>query len=107
MADTYTVQRDVTVGAHARAVYDEVVDLRRWQSWSPWEGLDPALRRRYEGSSSGPGAVYRWKGNRKAGHGRTEITDVEPDARVVIDLVAVGVASRHRPEDVIRTSSGP
>lgn len=86
MADTYAVQREQPIAGPAGAVLERIVDLRRWQSWSPWEGLDPDLRRTYSGADSGVGAVYAWEGNRKAGKGRMEITGVEPDTSVTIDL---------------------
>lgn len=66
-------------------VRERIVDLHRWQAWSPWEGLDPALRRTYGGAASGVGAWYAWEGNRKAGTGRMEIIGAEPGA-IHIDL---------------------
>ena len=76
---TFTVERSTTVAAPPSAVYPLLVDFRRWQEWSPWEGVDPAMRRTYSGAPSGRGAVYAWSGNRKAGQGRMEITDAKPD----------------------------
>ena len=83
---TFTVERSTTVVAPPSAIYPLLVDFRRWQEWSPWEGLDPAMRRTYSGAPSGPGAVYGWSGNRKAGQGRMEITEATPDEQVAIDL---------------------
>ena len=84
--DTYTVERSTTVDASAEQVYEEVVDFHRWRAWSPWEDLDPALNRTYSGPEQGPGAVYEWSGNRKAGSGRMEIVDAVPASRVAVDL---------------------
>lgn len=69
----FQIERSETVGAPAVDVLPWIEDLHRWQSWSPWEGLDPNLEREYSGAPSGPGATYAWKGNRKAGAGRMEI----------------------------------
>lgn len=87
MADTYTVERSITIDAPAERVYEQIADFRRWTGWSPWEGLDPAMQRVYAGAVSGPGAVYVWQGNRKAGTGRMEITGGEAPTHVDIDLV--------------------
>ena len=35
--------------------------------WSPWEDLDPDLKRTYTGPDKGVGAHYAWSGNKKAG----------------------------------------
>jgi uncharacterized protein YndB with AHSA1/START domain len=84
--DTYTVQRSETIDAPPERVFEQIVDFHNWTSWSPWEDIDPALERRYSGAGSGPGAVYSWPGNRKAGRGRMVITDAAEPSRVQIDL---------------------
>lgn len=86
MADTYTVERRTTIDAPPSAVFERIVDLHRWEAWSPWEDLDPELRKTYGGPGEGVGATYEWQGNRKAGEGKMEITDVEPDQHVTIAL---------------------
>lgn len=87
MADTYTVERSATINAPPARVYEQVANFRNWTDWSPWEGIDPALKRTFSGSSAGTGAVYSWSGNRKAGQGRMEITEAVEPSRVRIDLV--------------------
>jgi len=84
--DTYSVERSLTIDAPAASIYDQIVNFHHWTSWSPWEGVDPDLRRTYSGSESGTGAVYAWSGNRKAGQGRMEITGTTEPSRVQIDL---------------------
>ena len=85
-AATYTVERSTTAHATPEALFAQVVDFRRWPAWSPWEDLDPAMRRTYSGSAQGVGSVYEWSGNRKAGQGRMQITDTDEPTRVVVDL---------------------
>ena len=84
--DTYTVARSATIDAPPARVYQQIADFHRWRSWSPWEDLDPDLRRTYSGAEAGTGAVYSWSGNRKAGQGRMEITDATEPSMVQIDL---------------------
>ena len=85
-ADTYTVRRTETIDAPPKRVYDQIADFRRWTSWSPWEDIDPQLRRSYSGAPAGTGAVYTWSGNRKAGQGRMEIVEATEPSKVRIDL---------------------
>ena len=84
--DTYTVQRSATIAAPPQRVYDQIVDFHRWSAWSPWEDIDPAMRREHSGPESGVGAAYAWSGNRKAGQGRMTITEATEPSRVRIDL---------------------
>lgn len=83
-SSNFEVERTARIEASPAAVLAHIVDFREWQAWSPWEDLDPALERTYSGADSGVGAVYEWSGNRKAGAGRMEILDVEPDRTVTI-----------------------
>ena len=88
MADeTYTVSREARIDAPPVRIYEQIVDFRNWPHWSPWEDLDPELRRTYSGAESGKGSVYAWSGNRKAGKGHMEIIEAAEPSRVQIDLV--------------------
>jgi hypothetical protein len=82
----YTVTRSAAVAAPASAVFPAVNDLHRWQRWSPWEGLDPAMKRTYEGPAAGVNATYAWVGNDKVGEGRMTITDSKPNELVKMKL---------------------
>lgn len=85
MANTYTVERTQHIDAPPEAVHERIVDLHRWETWSPWEELDPDLERAYGGPAAGVGAWYEWDGNRKAGRGRMEIIDADAST-IRIDL---------------------
>jgi len=85
MADTYTVERSAVIPAPTETVHGALVDFHQWERWSPWQDVDPAMEQTYSGPEAGVGAVMEWKGNRKAGAGRMEVTDVSPTA-VVVDL---------------------
>lgn len=83
---SFDFARSTTIGAPAAAIHPLLDDLRLWQDWSPWEGLDPDLRRTYSDPSAGVGASYAWEGGRKAGAGSMTITRSTP-AEVALDLV--------------------
>ena len=84
--DAFTVQRQVSVSATPDKPYALVNDFHRWGEWSPWDALDPAMKRTFTGPASGPGAVYEWAGNKAVGAGRMEITGAQPASRVEIKL---------------------
>lgn len=85
--DTYVVERSANIEAPPGSIYEQIVDFHNWRNWSPWEDVDPALRRTYSGEEAGTGAVYAWSGNRKAGQGAMEITEATEPSWVRIDLV--------------------
>jgi len=75
--DTFRVERSTTIDAPAERIFEWLNDFRRWTEWSPWEDVDPDLRRSYDGPQTGVGSGYAWQGNRKAGSGRMEITGAD------------------------------
>jgi len=84
--DSFSVRRKTSIQAPPDKIYPFIDDFHKWNSWSPWEKLDPAMNRTHSGAASGKGAVYEWDGNSKVGKGRMEITDVSPPSRVTIKL---------------------
>jgi hypothetical protein len=71
----FHIARTASISASAPAIFAQVNDFRNWQAWSPWEEIDPAMTRTYEGASSGTGAVYGWAGGAQVGEGRMTITE--------------------------------
>jgi hypothetical protein len=84
--DSFRVERSTSVQAPPEKLFELIGDFHRWGSWSPWEKLDPAMKKTYSGAASGPGAVYAWAGNGKAGEGRMEIVSAVPYSRIAIKL---------------------
>ena len=85
-ASTYRVSRSTTIAAPPSVVYAQIVDFHRWDAWSPWAKLDPAVKTTYTGPASGPGAAYSWSGDDKVGAGKMLITGARPNAEVNIKL---------------------
>jgi hypothetical protein len=83
--DTFRVQRTATIKAAPDKIFTQINDFHNWAAWSPYEKLDPNMKKTLSGAASGRGAVYEWDGNSKAGKGRMEITDSEP-SRIAIKL---------------------
>ena len=84
--DTFHVERSTTINATPDALYPLVTNFHRWSDWSPYEQLDPTMKRTFSGAASGVGAVYAWSGNGKAGEGRMEVTEAVPSSLVRIKL---------------------
>jgi Polyketide cyclase / dehydrase and lipid transport len=82
----FHIVRTAVISAPAAAVFAQVNDFRNWQAWSPWEDIDPAMKRIHEGASAGTGAVYSWAGNNQVGEGRMTITESHPSDLIRIKL---------------------
>ncbi len=82
---TVHYERSIAINASPERILPHLVDFHNWATWSPWEKLDPTMKREFSGAQSGPGAKYFWSGNGRAGEGTMEILEAS-NAGVQIDL---------------------
>ena len=82
----FSVQRTATIQAPPEKIFPLINDYHNWPEWSPWEKIDPNMKRTYSGPASGTGSVYEWDGNSKAGKGRMEIAESVPASKIAIKL---------------------
>jgi carbon monoxide dehydrogenase subunit G len=84
--DTFRVQRSTSIKAPPGKIFPFINDFQNWAAWSPYEKLDPQMKRSRSGAASGKGSVYEWEGNSKVGKGRMEIADMSAPSLVRINL---------------------
>lgn len=84
--DTFRIERSVTIKAPPEKVFGLINDLHQWEGWSPWEKVDPDVKRTYNNVASGKGAIYGWNGNKNIGEGRMEIIESLPPSKVVLQM---------------------
>jgi hypothetical protein len=83
--DSFRVERSTRIDAPPQKILPLIDDFHAWSSWSPYEKLDPAMKRTFSGPPRGVGSIYEWDGNSKAGAGRMEIKSADA-SRVAIQL---------------------
>jgi hypothetical protein len=84
--NTFRTQRSALIKTTPTKLFALINDLPQWQAWSPWEKLDPNMKRMPSGPTKGVGAAYAWEGNKKVGSGRMEIMESESPSKVVLKL---------------------
>jgi len=84
--DSFRIERSVVINADTEKIFPLINDFHRWSEWSPWEKLDPGMKRTFAGSDYGVGSVYAWEGNKKVGQGSMEITESAPTQKVQLKL---------------------
>ncbi len=84
--DSFRVERATRIEAPPEKIFPLINDFRSWGYWSPYEKLDPVMKRTHSGPPNGNGAVYEWEGNIKAGQGRMEIMESYPPSSIAIKL---------------------
>ena len=81
----FRIVRSQSIAAPPSKIFGHVDELRRWEAWSPWAKLDPAMKTIYDGPPAGPGAKYAWDSD-KVGAGKMTILDSRPAELVQIQL---------------------
>ena len=56
---TFHIERSITIAAPPERPFAHVNDFHRWGAWSPWEKVDPQMKRTFSGAPEGTGAVLR------------------------------------------------
>jgi uncharacterized protein YndB with AHSA1/START domain len=84
--DAFRVQRATNIKAPPDRIFALINDFHKWGGWSPWEKLDPEMKRTHSGAAEGKGAVYAWEGSGKVGAGRMEIMESSTPSKIVIKL---------------------
>ena len=79
----FRIERSNSIRAKPAAILALVNDFKAWPAWSPYEKLDPAMKKTFSGTRMGKGAIYEWEGNSKAGKGRMEIVDTTPTKTII------------------------
>jgi uncharacterized protein YndB with AHSA1/START domain len=82
----FRVSRTATIAVPPPAVFAQVNDFHKWESWNPWGKIDPKMKQTYGGASAGVGATYAWTGNGNVGEGRMTITESRPSDLIRIRL---------------------
>jgi hypothetical protein len=83
---TFHIERSIAMAAPPENAFAQVNDFHAWSAWSPWEKMDPSMKKTFDGASSGVGAMYAWTGNDKVGEGKMTIEKSNAPSLVGIKL---------------------
>ena len=103
----FRIERRASIAAPPELVFAQVNDFHQWLAWSPWDKLDPAMKRTYGGPASGDGATYAWLGNEKVGEGKMTITQATASSRVAITLEFIAPFRTTNQTEFTFTPRGP
>ena len=84
--DTFHIERSTVIAAPPEKITASIADFHAWKDWSPWDHMDPEMKKSYDGTAGTPGSSYSWVGNDKVGQGKMTLTDVQPGQSVTIHL---------------------
>ncbi len=74
--DNITISSNITINAPASKIFRNVIVLKKWKLWSPFEH-DSTMTDSFSGPDSGVGASRSWQG-KIIGKGKMTIVEAEP-----------------------------
>jgi effector-binding domain-containing protein/uncharacterized protein YndB with AHSA1/START domain len=85
------IEASLTINTPAKPIYEQVIDLKKWDKWSPFQEADTAMEVNYDGPPKGVGAIMSWK-SKKQGNGEMTIVDAikNKSIRTKIDFEGQG-----------------
>lgn len=106
--DTFRIERRATFAAPPDLVFNQINDLVAWQAWSPWAKKDPDAKAEFGAITAGPGATFRWDGDKNVGRGQMTILESEAPRRVLmrLDFEAPFKATNQAEFTIVPTGTG-
>jgi Polyketide cyclase / dehydrase and lipid transport len=84
--NSFSISRKGVISAPALVIFEQVNNFHKWEAWSPWDKMDPNMKRVFSGPESGKGSAYAWDGNDKVGTGSMTLTESKPGELIQIKL---------------------
>lgn len=103
--DTFRIERSINIKATPEKIAPLINIFHNMQTWSPWEKVDPNIKRIYSGAESGVGAQYAWQGNKDIGVGSMEITESTP-TKISMNLNFTAPFEAHNKVEFTLTPNG-
>ncbi|MCX6250716.1 MAG: SRPBCC family protein [Bacteroidetes bacterium] len=83
---TYKVERSIYIKANNQTISNLVVNLTKWDLWSPWTtSVDTTMKYELVGKDGQVGTKRTWTG-KKMGSGEMVISELLPGQKVALDL---------------------
>lgn len=83
---TFRYERTGLINATPERIFPYLSSLKLGGQWSPYERIDPNMKKEYSGPEAGVGAKMHFAGNKDVGEGNLEILKVVENAVVEIRL---------------------
>ena len=82
MKKEHYVKREIIVNAPKQKVFDYLKLLKNQDKFNKWAKADPDRKWEFKGTDGTVGFIISWKGNKDAGEGEKEITNIIEGKRI-------------------------
>ncbi|MFM6929731.1 MAG: SRPBCC family protein [Bdellovibrio sp.] len=85
----FRYERSGVINAPADKIFPFLVSFKLGSEWSPFEKVDPKMKKAYSGTDGAVGSTMEFEGNRDAGSGKLELLAMVPNQSVDIRLTMI------------------
>jgi carbon monoxide dehydrogenase subunit G len=82
----FLYEKSGVINAPAEKIFPYLSNFRLGGQWSPYEKIDPNMKKTFSGQDGQVGSVMEFEGNSEAGSGKLELMEVKPNEMVQIKL---------------------
>lgn len=82
----FKIEKSITINKPVNEVFAYLKVLRNQEKWSPWEKMDPAMKKEIKGNDGSIGVIYSWAGNKEVGVGEMEIMAINENQKIDLEL---------------------
>jgi uncharacterized protein YndB with AHSA1/START domain len=83
----FRYERSGVINAPADQIFPFISNLKMGALWSPYEKIDPLMKKNYIGQDGQVGSAMEFEGNSEAGTGKIEILKIIPNELVQLRLI--------------------
>ena len=82
----FRYERSGVINATPEQIFPYLSQFKLGEKWSPYEKIDPNMKKTFSGTDGQAGAVMEFEGNSDAGSGKLELLSLVPNQTVDIKL---------------------
>lgn len=86
MRKEYFIRREMVINASVEKVFDYLKHLKNQDHFNKWVMTDPDMERNFKGTDGTVGFIYGWNGNKKAGEGEQQITQLIEGKKIATEI---------------------
>jgi hypothetical protein len=86
MKKEHYVKREIIINAPKQTVFDFLRLLKNQDKFNKWAKTDPNRKWEYKGTDGTIGFIIAWSGNKSAGEGEKEITNIVEGKRIETEI---------------------
>lgn len=86
MKKEHYVKREIIINAPRQKVFDFLKLLRNQEKFNKWAKTDPDRKWEFKGTDGTVGFIISWSGNKKAGEGEKEITNIIEGKKIETEI---------------------